>query len=56
MEHKTEQQKKDQANKGSCSTGSMPKTSGSCDSEAKKTEKTGCCGSGSDKGKKGSCS
>ena len=55
MEHnKPEQHKKDHAEKGSCSTGGMHKTSGSCGSEAKKSEHVGSCGS-SDKGKKGSC-
>lgn len=47
---KQEQLKKDE--KGSCST-NMPKT-GSCGSEAKKTEQTGSCGSSEKKGG-GSC-
>jgi len=52
---KTEQQKKDHAAIGGCSTGGgMQKSSGSCGSEVKKSEQMGSCGS-SDKGKKGSC-
>ena len=56
MEHnKPEQYKKDPANKGSCSTGGAPKTSGSCGSDVKKPVTTGSCSTG-DKGKsKGSC-
>lgn len=54
---KPEQVKKEQQVKsGSCSSGDMQKSSGSCGTDAKKSESMGSCSSG-DKGKKGgSCS